>query len=235
MYRVLRILGRVLVRLSMLAALVWGGWWLLTDPQSPLPPAWHPMTPLDVQADRSWLTGIKLRQAVSSEERCLAALATGATFTPLPPLEEGACGIDPRVRLTGVDAVDIAPVETTCAVALRTAMWERHALRPAAEDLGSAIARLHHQGSYNCRAIRNGTRPSTHSTAEAIDIRGVTLVDGRRLDLIDGWDAPAPVGTFWRSARDGACRWFVTVLGPEFNDLHRDHFHLQSRGWGLCR
>jgi hypothetical protein len=32
-----------------------------------------------------------------------------------------------------------------------------------------------------------------------------------------------------------ACRWFPLVLGPDYNNLHADHFHLQVRGWGFCR
>lgn len=232
-----RILARIAIRLSTLGALVWGGWWLLMEGDSPLPTEWHPLEPLDVAAPESWLTGMKLRRAVSSDALCLAALETGAMFRSLPALEgEGACGIDPRVSLSRVGQAEMRPVETTCAVALRLAMWERHSLRAAVERLGSGIARLHHQSSYNCRAIRgSATRLSTHATAEAIDVRGVTLTDGRHLDLLSGWAGDGDVAAFWRAARDGACTWFVTVLGPEYNALHADHFHLQSRGWGLCR
>ncbi|CTQ48888.1 extensin-like domain-containing protein [Jannaschia donghaensis] len=233
----LRILGRIAVRLTLLGCLLWGGWWLLMAGDSPLPTQWHPLKPLDVAADESWWTGVKLRRAVSSDRACLAALDTGADYVSLPPLEgEGACGIDPRVSLRAVGDVGLSPVETTCAVALRTAMWERHVLRPASQTLGSPIARLHHQSSYNCRPIRGSTsRLSTHATAEAIDVRGVTLADGRRLELVSGWTGDGAEAAFWRAARDGACDWFVTVLGPDYNALHADHFHLQSRGWGLCR
>lgn len=232
-----RIFARIAARLTVMGALVWGGWWLLMDGDSPLPTEWHPLDPLDVAAPESWLTGMKLRRAVSSEATCLAALETGAAFRSLPPLEgEGACGIDPRVSLSRVGQAEMRPVETTCAVALRTAMWQRHTLQPAAEALGTTITGLRHQSSYNCRAIRGSTnRLSTHATAEAIDVRGVTLADGRRLELVSGWGGDAAEAAFWRAARDGACTWFVTVLGPEYNALHADHFHLQSRGWGLCR
>lgn len=232
-----RILGRIAVRLSILGVILWGGWWLLMDGDSPLPTQWHPLEPLNVAAPESWLTGMKLRRAVSSEATCLAALETGARFTAMEPLEgEGACGIDPRVSLSGVGEVTLDPVQTTCAVALRTAMWERHSLQSASQSLGSPITRIHHQSSYNCRAIRGSTsRLSTHATGEAIDVRAVTLADGRRLELRAGWGEAGAEATFWRAARDGACTWFVTVLGPEYNALHADHFHLQSRGWGLCR
>jgi len=55
------------------------------------------------------------------------------------------------------------------------------------------------------------------------------------MTLIGGWDGAPEEQAFLRAARDGACRWFATTLGPDYNALHADHFHLQSRGWGTCR
>jgi hypothetical protein len=42
---------------------------------------------------------------------------------------------------------------------------------------------------------------------------------------------PAPIvdarrSTFLRQAHDTACRVFGTVLGPEANNAHRNHFHV---------
>ena len=39
-------------------------------------------------------------------------------------------------------------------------------------------------------------------------------------------------------ARDAACEVFGTVLSPDYNAAHADHFHLDQevRGWGgVCR
>jgi hypothetical protein len=113
-------------------------------------------------------------------------------------------------------------------------------LQPDAVDLlGSPVARIAHIGSYNCRQMRTSagtsTRMSTHATADAIDIAGFDLADGTRIRLIDDWDAAGPKAEFLRVARDGACDWFDLTLSPAYNRLHADHFHLQSRGWGLCR
>ncbi|QBY02400.1 extensin family protein [Rhodophyticola sp. CCM32] len=217
---------------------LWGGWWLLSHP---LPDHWNPLTPLDVAAPVTPLTGLKLRAALRSTEACFAALDGQARLTRMAPLRESAtCFIDPRLRLDRAGRADLVPVETTCAIALRLTMWEHHVLQPAAETaFGQGIAALHHQSSYNCRPIRMtggaGTRMSSHATAEAIDIRGVVLADGQRVDLLGNWGGSTPEAEFYRAARDGACRWFSTVLGPEFNRLHADHFHLQSTGWGTCR
>jgi len=195
---------------------------------------------LDVAAPQTPLTTIHLRRALASDGACFAALQDHARFERMDPLQDTEdCFIDPRLRLSGVGEVALAPVETTCAVALRLAMWERHSLRDAAETLGSPIAELRHFSSYNCRPIRTsrgtGTRMSSHATAEAIDIRGVRLADGRAIPLLDNWEGESSAAVFWRAARDGACTWFRTTLGPDYNRLHADHFHLQSTGWGLCR
>lgn len=215
------------------ATLALGAYWLLTDPRSPFPDRYNPLLPLDLAQAQSPLTEFKLRRALRSPESCLAALTTGAAFDAMPPLEvTPQCGIENRVRLRAVGEVLIEPVETACETALRLAALERFALRDAAPQ---PIARLQHQGSYNCRPIRGGTRMSTHATAQAIDLRGVILADGTSWPLLGNWEGDSPAATFWRAARDGGCKWFSTVLGPEFNAAHADHLHLQSAGWGTCR
>ena len=49
---------------------------------------------------------------------------------------------------------------------------------------------------------------------------------------------PTREALFLRAVHGGACNEFGTVLGPEANDPHRDHFHLDltpRRGRGYCR
>ena len=227
-----RIIGRVAVRLGLLAILIA----VLLVVTETLPPEWRPGADLDVAAPVTPLTRLKLLRALRSPEACHAALATTADFQTLPPLEgEGMCGIPDRVRLSRVGGAAI-PLETACGTALRLAMWERHVLQPAArETAGTGVTALHHQGSYNCRAIRGGRRLSSHATAAAVDIRAVTLADGRRLELAPEWGRPGQAGALWMALRDGACDWFRTVLGPDYDANHADHLHLQTTGWGTCR
>ncbi|KIT15459.1 extensin family protein [Jannaschia aquimarina] len=233
--RAVRLL-RLLSRLATVLLLLWVGWWLSVDPDSPLPVQWRPGTPLDVSLTETWLTPIKLRMALSSPGRCLAALSTGATYEELPPLEDGArCGIANRVAVTGIGGIPIPEVETSCPVALRLAMWARHDLRAVAEEtFGSPLEEVRHQGSYNCRTIRGGNRMSYHATARAIDIRAV-VIGGREIPLLGNWDGDTPESRFWRQAHARSCGRFALVLGPDFDANHADHLHLQSAGWGLCR
>jgi hypothetical protein len=42
-------------------------------------------------------------------------------------------------------------------------------------------------------------------------------------------------GQFLCDLRDGACRVFDSVLGPEYNAAHRNHFHLDRGDYRMCR
>ncbi|WP_299147491.1 extensin family protein [uncultured Tateyamaria sp.] len=214
---------------------------LIYAPESPLPDALNPRKPLNIADSVTPLTAFKLRRALTNGESCRAALATGAQFDALNDLETSSqCGIADRVTLRRVGQATMHPVETRCQTALRLAMWHQHGVIPAAtRHFGQEVRQLHHASSYNCRQIRTTSggsgRMSAHATAEAIDISGVTLTDGRRIDLINGWDVSEARGPFFKDLRDSACIWFQVTLGPDYNALHADHFHLQHTGWGLCR
>jgi len=118
-------------------------------------------------------------------------------------------------------------------------MYERHGLAAAArEHLASPVVRIEHMGTYSCRYINHAAsgRRSRHATADAIDIGGFGLADGRRVTLIGDWNSSDPArSAFLRAARDAACRWFDVTLSPFYNALHRDHFHLDVGGGRACR
>lgn len=210
-------------------------------PETPLPPEWNPTVPLAVADPVTPLTSSKLRLALNDPAQCRAVLASAAQFTLLDPFEATEnCHIRNRVSLSAVGDARIDQIETSCATALRLAMWERHGVQPAAQEYLGASATIFRQvGSYNCRTIRTTrgarNRWSTHSTGDAIDITGFDFSDGRRIRLIADWDDGTEDAQFLRAVRDSACTWFATTLGPDYNNLHADHFHLQARGWGTCR
>lgn len=218
-----------------------GAWQVMVHPDTLLSAEWNPMQPLVVSDPVTTLTAWKLRRALGDDRMCLAALATGATAQNKPDLVESAqCGISPQVTLGAAAGATVAPVNTRCQTALRLAMWARHGLQPAAkEQFGQEIARIEHFSSYSCRAIRTTSggagRMSTHATANAIDISGFVLADGTRVSLLRDWKGESAKASFLRRANATACQWFRVTLGPEYNRLHADHFHLQHTGFGLCR
>lgn len=225
--------------LFVLIGLAIGAYQALFHPNTPLPRAWNPVEPLIVTDPETALTRWKLRRALRDPATCLAALVPAMEGVALSPFEVNEnCHIRNRVRLNEVGLARINAVETSCAVGLRLAMWEHHGLQPAAErHLGVALIGIDQIGSYNCRAIRSTGgatgQMSTHATAEAIDITGFDFADGTKFTLLTDWNGED--AAFLEAARDSACDWFAAVLGPDFNSLHADHFHLQSRGWGTCR
>ncbi|MEM8698097.1 MAG: extensin family protein, partial [Pseudomonadota bacterium] len=78
-------------------------------------------------------------------------------------------------------------------------------------------------------------RMSQHATANAFDISGFLLTDGRMVTLRRDWQGSGPKAAFLRAARDGLCRWFRLVLSPDYNALHADHFHVDQGPFPSCR
>ena len=221
--------------------LMLGAWQILAHPRTPLSPAWNPLVPLDVKHPITRLTDWKLRRALGSRNACLAALETGAVAQALPDfIDSDICHIRPQVSLAGVGQARMKPIKTRCQTALRVAMWERHGIQPAAQQhLNQSIQEITHFSSYSCREIRTGRssggQMSTHATADAIDVSGFVLANGQRVMLLDDWGGTPDRAAFLHAVRNSACDWFRVTLGPDYNALHANHFHLQHTGWGLCR
>lgn len=208
------------------------GWW---QP----PPAWDPRAPLDLREAPNMLGRWKLARMAWQPESCFAAFAaSGIDVTRLPdrPSDTG-CPLENIVRMEGQIALSPNRPLVTCPLAAAWYLYEQQALQPAAQRiLGSPVTRIQHLGSYNCRNVygRAEGRRSQHATANAVDIAGFTLRDGREIRLSRDWDDAGPVGAFLRAARDGACGYFGAVLGPDYNAAHRDHFHLDRGRWSRC-
>jgi hypothetical protein len=93
-------------------------------------------------------------------------------------------------------------------------------------------------GSFSCRNVAGSGRLSAHATADAIDIGAFVLEDGRRISVLAGWHGGTPEEReFLRLVHRSACKRFGTVLGPDYNSAHYDHFHVEkvSEGRAFCR
>lgn len=242
MARIRRFVGWVLVLglLALAGLLAWG--YARQHPQD------MPWTALDLTQPVGAFTRAKLVRLAEDAPACRSLLMqAGVEHDTLPPVQaEGQCGYDQAVRLTG-GAAELRyrprPPGTQCAVAAALALWEWHVVQPAAQrHLGQKVAAVDHLGSYSCRRLygREDGDWSQHATANAIDIAGFRLGDGTRITVLGDWDEEGPRGAFLREVRDGACDLFATVLSPDYNAAHRDHFHFdqaQRGGWGggVCR
>ena len=240
MNRAFAALMNIAINLTLLSAAMI--WFVFKSPLSPLPNAYNPYGPFDVSDPVTFATRFKLDPVVADEALCQDALtALNVSFEKRDDfLNENACGIPQRTFLTNLNGVDIGPVETQCHIALRMALWSRDLVVPTAVELfGEPVAKIETQGSYNCRTMRtdagSGEMLSEHATANAIDVKGVTLSSGETVFLEDDWGSDTPKGVFLRDLRNGGCRIFQATLGPDFNLAHADHFHFDNGRFRVCR
>ncbi|MFQ1700181.1 extensin family protein [Loktanella agnita] len=157
-----------------------------------------------------------------------------------PVAGAGACGIDQAVRVRSVSGVTLTPRATMdCQTATALKSWVQRGVRPAIDGQGGGAASLRVVSHYACRNRNNqsGARLSEHAYGRAIDIAGIKLQDGREITVLSDWGSAAhgaQLRRIWRAA----CGIFGTVLGPEANRFHRDHFHFDTaryRSGSYCR
>ncbi len=235
-------------------------------------------------------------EVMAARHDCARQLAPlHATVKVMPPIKLGQCGAPAPVsmRAVGLSKVELQPpVITTCGMVVALHTWIDSFVQPVAKDVfGSPVVRIIGGPSYACRNRNNQADGpiSEHAFANAIDISGFLLENGRTITVLRGWGAtvrdqtsgngseatkksvpssqlvlpgcaqhlaapvgaapsvsPAPtapavpttptllpVGTdecrFLRRLHQAACGIFSTVLGPEANDFHRNHFHFDLK------
>ncbi|UTP39344.1 extensin family protein [Phenylobacterium sp. LH3H17] len=202
------------------------------------PPQDLPWKPLRLIDPPGLATDMKFRQAAGDRRLCRAVLAEGGVrIAEVAPRTDGACAQLNAVRISGgVTPLRPAGPVMTCPQALAYAFWDRHDLRPAAREvLGTSPSALEHYGTYACRSIAGRDRLSEHAFANALDVAAVRFTDGRQVSVLRDFTDDDEFGVFLRRVRTGACRWFSATLSPDYNAAHRDHLHLDSGRYRVCR
>ena len=152
----------------------------------------------------------------------------------------GACGVSNGVRVRSVFGVALRPAATMdCQTAAALKRWVNRGVIPAVGNEGGGIASLRIVSHYACRNRNNAAsrRLSEHAHGRGIDIAGIGLKDGSEITVLSGWGT-ASDGRQLRQMWRAACGPFGTVLGPEANRFHLDHFHFDTaryRSGSYCR
>lgn len=149
------------------------------------------------------------------------------------------CGVDNAVRVRSVAGITLsqqAVMDCGTATALKT--WINTGAKPAVGSKGGGLSGLKVAAHYACRTRNNkvGAKISEHGKGRAIDISGLTLVDGRTITVLEGWNGSN--SKVMRRAHKAACGPFGTVLGPNADRYHQDHFHFDTaryRSGSYCR
>lgn len=218
---------------------------LVTRPWQQLPPAWLPWEPLTVDQSITPVTRIKLARLGSSPDTCLAVLAAApADFVDYLALQDYTpvenCPLSNVVRVQSTGVQFSSAFTVTCPLLVRWLMFEHQQLQPLAlEHLGAPVSRVEHFGSFACRNVyhRAQGRRSQHATASAFDVAAFRFENGSTANVLNDWDNPQrpEASAFLRELHSSACRYFGTVLGPDYNEPHANHFHLDTSGFNLCR
>jgi hypothetical protein len=205
-----------------------------------LVPWWlNPLPALDLGRANPWLADWRLASLKYHPELCRRVLvAPHIDAQPIAdsPLRDG-CGWINAVRMSQAGGVRAGFDKLTCESAAALALWLGHDLQQVAQEiLGQRVVAVQSYGTYSCRNIIGAkfwkSRRSEHATANAVDIGGFTLSDGRQISVRGQWHGTGPEARFLRAAHDSACRYFRVVLGPDYNPEHHDHFHLdRGIGW----
>jgi hypothetical protein len=107
--------------------------------------------------------------------------------------------------------------------------WVQTVVMPAARyHFGVPVTEIKVASSYSCRPMNNvnGATLSEHGHANALDVSAFVLANGTVVAVKTGWWGAFAHRNFLRAVHGGACRTFTTVLGPNYDSNHRDHFHL---------
>jgi hypothetical protein len=149
------------------------------------------------------------------------------------------CGAKSAVRVSSVAGVRLSKKSVmTCDMAKSLNRWVERDVEKAFGRRNRVVS-LRVAAHYSCRTRNNrpGARISEHGKGKAIDISGFTLEDGETITVLEGWQkrrTRRKLRKIWKAA----CGPFGTVLGPDADRYHKDHFHLdvaRHRGGAYCR
>jgi hypothetical protein len=142
------------------------------------------------------------------------------------------CGAEQPFELAAADGgrVTLRPAALLrCPMIPQVNRWVSTAIEPAAQRIyGVPLAELKIAGSYACRPINHafGATLSEHGHANALDVSGFVLADGRSISVKKGWRGDYRDQAFLRAVQAGACENFTTVLSPDYDSNHHDHLHV---------
>lgn len=170
---------------------------------------------------------------------CGARDIEGVRLSPITARVQG-CGVEEPVRVTAVAGVALSQAATMdCPTAMALREWVTEGVVPTIGNRGGGVARLNVAGHYACRTRNNqkGARISEHGRGRAVDISGLVLKNGTVISVLNHW-RDGTAGPILKDLHRAACGTFGTVLGPNSDRFHRDHFHFDTaryRSGSFCR
>lgn len=177
-------------------------------------------------------------QALAHSEADKQLIALGIVYRRVPDDEtERGCVIENGVEVSRIGDVKLTrPALLTQDMAIRLGRWVKDSLEPEVQKTyRTQLAALDVGGSYSCRNIygkpfggRFAGRLSEHAFANAIDIGGFVLSDGRSIKYLNHWHGKDGSREFFLATSTSACEIFNTTLTPDYDRFHRNHIHIDA-------
>lgn len=223
---------------GMALVLVTMGWFWRN--QDIFPPNSLPWKPVVLDAPPRWLAHWQLYRLGGDAALCRDALKTAGQLRVTPLTDRalgGGCGFENVVRADASPVIFSPRVTATCGVTAALYWYQRQLAAAAQAHMHSRLVSMTQLGTFACRNVNNLKEGglSQHATANAIDIAVFHFADGKNASVLRDYGKPTPQGRFLDAAHDQACGLFNVVLGPRYNRMHADHFHLDMGGFLMCR
>ncbi len=182
----------------------------------------------------------KARKAAGIGKVCRNKRLIGKEVPPVPGKLRG-CGIKKgAIKLYEVDGVKLStPAVMTCDTAKALEKWVEKGLKRSVRSFGGGAKEIKVAAGYSCRTRNNrpGAKISEHGKGKAIDISAIKLKSGESISVLKDWNN-GKKGRILKKMHKQACGPFGTVLGPNADRYHKDHFHFdiaKHRGGPYCR
>lgn len=177
------------------------------------------------------------------QSSCPALLTDHIVGKVMPPIIEGQCGERSPIEVVEIGGLKLSsPAILNCKMAESLTNWISELNPELLNTYNRKITDISVGTHYQCRRRNNlpTGKLSEHGFANALDIVGFTFDNGERLTVEEHWGptldtidtnasgsvSPDYSQQIMRTARDIACKHFTTVLGPESDAYHNNHFHL---------
>ena len=231
--------GATLFRLIALGALFWLLYFCVNRWIAPQHLPWKA---LDINAPIGLATKTQLMKvSLGNRARCMTMFQAEATDTQFEVLEpkDGprSCGWTIALDINQNNGAQLTPsgAAMLCPLSAASYIWLREIDNSAKAFFGTGLKRVHHFGTYSCRNIAGSSRLSEHAFANAWDVSGFELDDGRLISIRTDWSGKPMEAAFLREAKAKACKLFRVTLTPDYNAAHHDHFHLDMGPSRSCR